>query len=170
MSIIACRVTKDKIYIAADSQLTCGNDRRPGLAYKKITKIRDIVLCVVGTCTEANLLVEYIKENKVPRSPRKLTLYMSDFYKWRDEVSPTLTPEEKDRTSNCQFIFIVGGRVLNTSNLFVAEVLEFHAIGSGEDYAIGAMECGASVKRAVEVACKYNNDCGLPVQYMEIRR
>ena len=170
MSIITCRVTKDKIYLAADSQLTCGSDRRPGLLYKKIIKIKDIVLCAVGTCAEVNLLVEYIKENKLPRSPQKLTLYMANFYKWRDEVTPTLIPEEKDRTSHCQFMFIVRGKVLYAASLFATEVLEFHAIGSGEDLAMGAMECGVSVKKAVEVACKYNTDCGLPVQYMEIRR
>ncbi len=38
-----------------------------------------------------------------------------------------------------------------------------YAIGSGADFAMGAMAMGASATRAVEVACQLDRHCGLPV-------
>jgi hypothetical protein len=40
----------------------------------------------------------------------------------------------------------------------------FYAIGSGAPAALGAMEMGASPRKAVEVACKYEEHCGPPVR------
>lgn len=44
----------------------------------------------------------------------------------------------------------------------------FFAIGSGEGYAIGAMEEGATPKRAVEVAAKWDPNTGHPVLVLEL--
>jgi hypothetical protein len=42
-------------------------------------------------------------------------------------------------------------------------VCERYAIGSGAEFALGAMEMGATAERAVEVACLFEPHCGLPV-------
>lgn len=39
----------------------------------------------------------------------------------------------------------------------------FWAIGGGSWLALGAMEAGASARRAVEISCKYHNGCYPPV-------
>lgn len=39
----------------------------------------------------------------------------------------------------------------------------FYAIGSGDEYAMGAMEMGANAIKAVEVACKWDQGCGLGI-------
>ena len=44
----------------------------------------------------------------------------------------------------------------------------FSAWGVGRDFAIGALEMGADAKRAVEVTCKYNTDCGLGVDVFTV--
>ncbi len=170
MSVVACRKTPEKIYLAADSQLSCGGGKRPGLFFEKITKIGKIVVGSVGTCSEVVLFLNYIKSNKLPKSIAKLQLYMAEFYKWRDELNVKLNPEDKDALSNCRFMVITGGEAFCIENFFITHVIDFHAIGSGEDYAMGAMAHGANVREAVAIACKYNTDCGLPVQYMEIKR
>lgn len=41
---------------------------------------------------------------------------------------------------------------------------KFMAWGSGRDFAMGAMEMGASAERAVEVACRWDTSCGLPAE------
>lgn len=49
----------------------------------------------------------------------------------------------------------------------------FWAIGCGDQYAMAAMECGASAIRAVEVATKFDCNCGNGMDvlhYSEIRR
>jgi hypothetical protein len=40
---------------------------------------------------------------------------------------------------------------------------EFYAIGSGADFAMGAMAMGASAEEAVRIACQLDPHCGLPV-------
>lgn len=45
----------------------------------------------------------------------------------------------------------------------------FYAIGSGAEIAMGAMEAGASAKRAAEIACKRADGCGLPVVTMRLK-
>lgn len=45
----------------------------------------------------------------------------------------------------------------------------FYAIGSGAEVAMGAMEAGASAKRAAEIACKRADGCGGPVVTMRLR-
>ena len=39
----------------------------------------------------------------------------------------------------------------------------FFAIGSGAPVALGAMHMGATARQAARAACRWNNDCGLPV-------
>lgn len=44
----------------------------------------------------------------------------------------------------------------------------YMAWGSGQDFALAAMEAGASAYRAVEVACKLNVYCGMGIDYFDI--
>lgn len=48
---------------------------------------------------------------------------------------------------------------------------EFWAIGSGAEYAIGAMASSKkiSARRAVEIACEYDTNSALPVQLARVR-
>lgn len=46
----------------------------------------------------------------------------------------------------------------------------FCAWGSGRDFAMGAMAMGATARRAVEVACRFNIHCGMGVDVFPIRR
>jgi len=39
----------------------------------------------------------------------------------------------------------------------------YAAVGSGADYALSAMDAGANAKQAVEIACRRNIQCRLPV-------
>lgn len=47
---------------------------------------------------------------------------------------------------------------------------EFYAIGSGGPVALGAMTMGASAVEAVEAACKWNVNCGLPVVSLSLKK
>uniref|UniRef100_A0A6H1ZGZ9 Proteasome endopeptidase complex n=1 Tax=viral metagenome TaxID=1070528 RepID=A0A6H1ZGZ9_9ZZZZ len=170
MSIIACRVTKDKIYLAADTQLTRGSDIRPGVKYKKIRNVKGLVIAAVGTCTEVDLFTKYVKENEFPYRKRDIVTFMADFYAHRDTVNAKLIPKGDDDVSSGTFIIVFNGNAYSISDLFVAKINDLYAIGSGEPYALGAMEFGATVQEAIEITCKYSTDCSVPIQYMEIER
>jgi len=44
----------------------------------------------------------------------------------------------------------------------------FVCLGSGRDFAYGAMEMGADAVRAVEVACKYEASCGCGIETLAL--
>lgn len=44
----------------------------------------------------------------------------------------------------------------------------YAAVGSGADYALAAMDAGASAKQAVAIACRRNISCRPPVHVMEL--
>lgn len=46
----------------------------------------------------------------------------------------------------------------------------FYAIGSGAPFAMGAMEAGASARKAVEIACRRDPYCGYPVLWKKYRK
>ena len=45
---------------------------------------------------------------------------------------------------------------------------DFHAIGTGALAALVAMDGGKAPKRAIELACKYDPNCGGPVQVLTL--
>jgi hypothetical protein len=44
----------------------------------------------------------------------------------------------------------------------------FYALGSGRDYALAAMHLGHDARKAVEVACALDNDCGNGIDVLEL--
>ena len=47
---------------------------------------------------------------------------------------------------------------------------EFYALGSGAQYALGAMAAGASAKRAIEIACKFDPSTGKGVNAVRVKK
>lgn len=45
---------------------------------------------------------------------------------------------------------------------------KFHAIGSGSDFALAAMHLGYDARKAAEVACALDNDCGNGLDILEL--
>ena len=45
---------------------------------------------------------------------------------------------------------------------------KFFAMGSGRDFALGAMDFGANAIQAVEIANKYSTGCGLGVDHFDV--
>jgi ATP-dependent protease HslVU (ClpYQ) peptidase subunit len=169
MSVVICEVKENKICLAADSRLSnCGN-LRPGLTFDKIRKIGNVFVGSVGTCQEIQILFNYISKNKPPNNSEELVMYMGAFYKFRNEVNSKLEPEDKDCLSEGQYILVMNKKAYAVTNLFASAISTFHAVGSGEQYALGAMEAKASIVKSVEIACKYDSGCGLPVQYVEVK-
>jgi len=65
--------------------------------------------------------------------------------------------------------FIIGfeGRVFHFRDFFVDEIVSYEAIGAGMDYALGALQNGASASEAVEAAIALSCFCAPPVQKIE---
>lgn len=48
--------------------------------------------------------------------------------------------------------------------------IPFYAIGTGAEFAFGAMEAGLTAKEAVEIAIKYDQNSGQPVKTISFKR
>lgn len=169
MSVVACVVKKDSIQIAADSLISNGMHRRDGLSFKKIKKFSNFIIGATGSVQEIQLLYSYASEFPPPNNLKELTIYMADFYKQRDELHESLCPGEKNgMTSDITFVIIISNKAFVVSDFYIDEIKTFHAIGSGENYALGALAAGADVREAVRIACKYQSECGLPVHFFEV--
>jgi ATP-dependent protease HslVU (ClpYQ) peptidase subunit len=84
------------------------------------------------------------------------------FCKW---YSNGCKDKDKFEMGNNEVLFYDGIDLLHYSSKFVGvQVGEFGAIGSGAEYAMGAMMNGASAEDAVEIACALDNNSGLPVK------
>lgn len=46
---------------------------------------------------------------------------------------------------------------------------KFHAMGSGADFALAALHLGHDARKAVEVACELDNDCGNGIDTLELK-
>lgn len=47
---------------------------------------------------------------------------------------------------------------------------DFHAVGSGHRFALGAMAAGATAEKAVAIACEYDVNSKGPIQVMKLAR
>ena len=63
MSVVAVRVTEDKIVIGADSIRVCGYTQEKD-AFAKLEKVNDMIIGSVGSCEEKVLFYEYCKTRK----------------------------------------------------------------------------------------------------------
>lgn len=173
MSVIACRIKDDKIYISADSQATRSGDIKDNgctpLGKSKLVKIGGTIIGATGQLEEAAMLKMFVKGNKLPNPDEESVFcYMSEFYKKRDTFFPA--QKERDCTSDNQYIIIYDGSVFFIEQLLVARLKKnsFQAIGIGWLPALGAMEMGAMPRKAVEIACKYSVFCSQPITSFEV--
>lgn len=128
--------------LAADSQAVCAGTRS---RLRKIVKSPDGFLAAgVGT--------------------------VSSFIPWLRWVQAGMPPEEQPTSLKDATVIIVEPR--GRAFLFEGSATRMPlterkwAIGSGADYALGAMAVGADAAQAVRAACRYNVDCGGPVVAM----
>jgi len=86
--------------------------------------------------------------------------WMRAFVSDADELPVLHSSSDKDSTA-CILIIRASGHVeLLEPDGYVHYEAPFYAVGSGANLALAAMEAGASAKRAVEIASKYDANTG----------
>lgn len=160
MSVVACRVKKNSIEIASDSQTTWGYtlDKGGELASAKLWCVEDVVMGVVGLARDGGLLQLFARTHK-PKEPTEEAVldFVAEFHTW------ALKRTNNSATPNYHAILVFGGKAFVICGYYVDEIVTHWAIGSGDDYAKAALHLGHGVEKAVEVACELNLYCELPV-------
>ncbi len=173
MSVIVCKVTKHKIKIACDSQVTAGDYIHPRSSVNKynIKVGKKARLFVCGYVEELALFKYYaLKVKKLPKDSDDLIIWISKFYKFRDEQTDKLTSTDNKALSGSSFLLVYQHKAFFISDLLIEEILTWKVMGDGDVIAAGALSISKDVRKAVKVACKHVTTCGLPIKYFEFRR
>lgn len=133
--------------LAADKQNTNGMTRTV------VTKIHRVGDCLVAICGDASVGMEmlewvrngcnpenYPPHNRTPNEGSSVIVVKPDATVWKFENTP--------------YPFKCEGRFL--------------AFGCSDESALVAMDLGASAVKAVELASKYNNGCGMGIDSLEL--
>ena len=163
MSVVAVKVTKNKITIGADSILVSGwTQEKDKLA--KLNKANGMIIGDVGDAEEGALFLLFCKTRK-PReaSVDALVEFMSEFQDWMNNK----TGESK--LSN-QYILIIEGKAFMMEGFFIKEVTDYTAIGAGMDFALSALYLGNSVKESIKAACHLSVYCEEPINIIEVEK
>jgi ATP-dependent protease HslVU (ClpYQ) peptidase subunit len=147
MTTIAC---VDGV-IAADTQVTGSY-----ISYEsKLIDDGDRIYCMVGECRYSRVLVELLQEG--------LSL---------TECREALKDAEVDYKEGNFAVIVVDreseGTVLIHPNLLADTLSEPWAVGSGSDFAMGAMVSGASAEEAVAAAIELDPGTGGEIETIEI--
>jgi len=163
MSVVAVKVTKNKITIGADSILVSGwTQEKDKLA--KLNKANGIIIGDVGDAEEGALFLLFCKTRK-PReaSVDAIVEFMSEFQDWMNNK----TGESK--LSN-QYILIIEKKAFMIEGFFIKEVTDYTAIGAGADFALSALYLGNSVKDSIKAACHLSVYCEEPINIIEVEK
>ncbi|MEQ1860657.1 MAG: hypothetical protein ABMA13_12045 [Chthoniobacteraceae bacterium] len=178
MSVIVAVRKNSSITIAADSQDNFGDLRPPPENHDalKLRSVGDAVLGSSGWALYDDIFAHYLKRRRVSLRDRHSVFdFFVKFWKALRREYPFVNdqPGKENETpfANLDASFLVaspGGIFLISSNMSVSEFRQYYAIGSGSDYAIGAVHAlydevkdpAVIAERAVRAAIAYDNSCG----------
>jgi ATP-dependent protease HslVU (ClpYQ) peptidase subunit len=163
MSVVAVKVTKNKITIGADSILVYGNTQEKD-KFAKLNEVNGMIIGDVGDAQEGALFLIFCKTRK-PReaSVEALVEFMSDFQDWLGKKIDNTTLEN-------QYVIVLEKKAFMLEGFFIKEITDYTAIGAGMDYALAALYLGNSVKESIKAACHLSIYCEEPINIIEVEK
>lgn len=162
MSVVAVKVYQDHYTMASDSIMVHGwgtQTKDKTFKFAKMFKIGELVVGSCGYVSEAAALNMFLREHHLSDlrlGEEAIYQLMWQFAKFKDEKLGS-----KEITNS----WIIGTpkNVWNFEGGSCIEIKSHFAIGAGMDFALGALQHGASATEAVAVACELSTYCELPV-------
>lgn len=179
MSIAVAVKKGDQLVIGADTQQNFG-ENAPGfdnLKESKIMKIERGYLAATSWGLYSNILDDYLqsKETIHLRDKREVFNFFMAFWHVLHKKYSFINDQCEDKNSpfgdlDASFLIAANGKIFYvSSDMSVTEFHKFHAIGSGCEYAIGAMDvlyddsrldAKQIAKHAIKTSMRYNIYCG----------
>ena len=181
MSTIVAVKKNGLAVIGADTQFNRGSlivQPRYQKNHKKIIKFKDSYLGIIGSSAHHNVMASILSKYRKDICFNSVKDIFETFLwlhpKLKDEYFVN-TSEEKDQEYESNQLHIL---LVNPSGIFdvmsyreVTEFSRFWSIGSGDEYALGAMyaiydkvdDVRQIAKTGISAACEFNEKCGLPM-------
>lgn len=146
MSVVAARVYDNQIVIAADSILIKGESKR-NANFSKLFEYNGMIIGGSGSAEELSLMRHYAQAHKPTAATEKAVLeFFIEFARWKNEMNLEMEIQS-------EYLLAYEGHLFEIESLFVHEVLDYVAIGAGEEFATAALYLKHTPKEAVKVAC-----------------
>lgn len=163
MSVVVTKILEDEIVMVADSQITSGET----IECKEDAKIFQVGAITIGFCgyVRDGALLRLFCETHSPKAGTcdDILAFIAEFDVWM-----------RNRTNNAEmdssFHIIYRGKAFYVNGYYIVEITDEHSIGSGRDYALGALHAGATPEEAVEASCDLNLYCQRPINVFRVPR
>jgi len=181
MSTIVVVKKAGKVCIAADS-LTSFGDLRMGseydAAHDKILRYKESYIGIVGSAAHALVMESILNDEDTEIDLSSRLAIFETFRKLHPVLKDKYFLNAKDEDDDPYESTQIDGLIINPSGIFgihslreVSEYIKFWAIGSGSEYALGAMfavydRCETAeeiAKAGVEAGAEFNNASALPM-------
>ena len=164
MSIVCCRILKDKIEIASDSITVRGWTQSKGGKLSKLFQENGLIVGAVGNADELALFNLFCKNHRPERSDESgIVGFLTEFCEWKNH-------KVDSKLLNNSYIIVCDGRAYCCEQFFVQEITTYQAIGAGMDFALAVLYLGHDVIAAVEAACELSVYCEKPVIRFDVLR
>ena len=150
MSVVVCKVTKDKIEMASDSIVVQGWTKlnTPQEKVVKMMKYNDMIIGGCGDAEELSLFFHYMKTHTIEEMDEKSVLdFAIEFRRWKKDLTG-------DNKLENPYIIAYKGKAFAVMGMLIFPINDYYAIGAGQDYALGALYMGATPREAVKTACE----------------
>lgn len=163
MSVVAVKIYKDKIEMAADSIIVHGEADKTPIGKGKIFEINDVIVGTSGYASEGVMLSLFLENHKpLAATERDIMAFMLEFQEWKNKNG-------NDFRLQNSYLIAYKGKAFYVNDNYIAEVDNYFAIGYGHQYAEAALYLGHNAKIAIEAACAlccYVSD-PIVVKYMD---
>ena len=187
MSIAAAVRKNGETAIAADSQINFGSVKVPLNNYRptKVRRVGTSYLAMSGWGIYENIFAAYLSKSKSPRLDSEKAIFRFFMEFWRDLheqysfVNDQSHQEDPSPFADLDASFLVASRkgIFHVSgNMTVTTFEQYAAIGSGADYALGALhalyeedlDAAALAGRACGSAMAFNIYCGGEIDVLTV--
>jgi ATP-dependent protease HslVU (ClpYQ) peptidase subunit len=158
MTTIVAICKNGNVTMGADSQVTDGTRPHRHPSMEKITKNNSWLIAGSGDSTPCDIL-QHIFVPPVPTVSERKDLYKFMITKFIPAIRDCLEendwkPDQQDKDSGFNMLFAFDGEVFDIGNDLSVLINEdgIYGVGSGSQWAMGALYAGASVEKALEYA------------------
>jgi ATP-dependent protease HslVU (ClpYQ) peptidase subunit len=176
MTTIVAVQNKDGVSFGADSLVTAGRKyNHPRMV--KISQRGHYIIAGSGLSSYCDV-AQHIWNPPTPTAADKKDLYHFVIAKVIPSMKSCFKDNdlkldgEKDDEPRFAFLIAVGGEVFDIADDFAVSLTlsGFYGVGSGSSLAIGALEAGASVEYALEIAGRHDPYTAAPFLYIEQKK
>lgn len=187
MSIVLAVQKGGRTVIAADSLTVFGDSERSpaeNCHTPKLFRIGSSIFSVTGWAVYDDIIRDLMTQEETPpdlEGPRQIFAFFMRLWKQLHEHYPFVNDQAQSKESpfgDLDSSFLIAnpaGIYKVSSDMGVTRFLQYYAIGSGAEYALGAVHClydeldaAAIARRGVETAIAFDVHCGGKVDLMTI--